>query len=107
MKDNFGTSRYDYEKEAYITNDIEGFAIDEEVLFACYDIDGYEGNAYVLLQKDGKLYEVDAYHCSCYGLEDGWQPKEVPLAYLKNRKFLGIGGDAEGLKALSSLLENL
>lgn len=38
-------------------------------LFASYGTDNYSGDAYVLFEKEGKLYEVTGSHCSCYGLE--------------------------------------
>ena len=46
------------------------------VLFAAYDIDGYEGTATVLYKKGRKYYWVEGSHCSCYGLEDQWNPQE-------------------------------
>ena len=39
-------------------------------LLAIYILDSWQGEAYILLEKDGKLYENEIYHCSCYGLED-------------------------------------
>jgi hypothetical protein len=50
-----------------------------QVLLAVYDHEGYEGYAYVLFYKDGKLYEVHGSHCSCMGLEDQWDPEETDL----------------------------
>jgi hypothetical protein len=39
-----------------------------------------------LAEKDGKLFEASAGHCSCYGLsEDGFDPGEINVKYLKNR----------------------
>jgi hypothetical protein len=51
----------------------------EEILAACYNIGGYEGDAYVLFRQNGKLFEVFASHCSCYGLEGQWSPEETTL----------------------------
>ena len=56
-----------------------------EILYACYDIDGYEGSAFVLFRKDGKLLEVSAYHCSCMGLEQQWSPEPSNVLELRNR----------------------
>jgi hypothetical protein len=39
----------------------------------------------VLFQRDGKLYEVSAGHCSCYGLEGRWEPDEVTWDQLAMR----------------------
>lgn len=47
------------------------------LLFAFYDNDGYSGRAFVLYEKYGKFFEVHANHCSCYGLEDQWDPEET------------------------------
>lgn len=58
------------------------------ILFAYYGQRSYEGSAYVLFEQDGKLFEVAASHCSCYGLEDQWSPAETVAAaartYLKD-----------------------
>lgn len=59
---------------------------DEDVLFACYSGEGYEGYAVVIFKgEDGKLYEVEGSHCSCNGLEDQWLPGEVTWESLKLR----------------------
>jgi hypothetical protein len=50
---------------------------DEEVLFAAYSTPPYEGYAQVLFERDGVLYEVEAAHCSCHGLEGQWRPGVV------------------------------
>lgn len=47
------------------------------LLFAFYEYEDYSGDAYVLYEKDGKLFEVSGGHCSCYGLEDQWSPDET------------------------------
>lgn len=49
------------------------------ILFASYGEDNYSGNAFVLFEKDGKLYEVNGSHCSCYGLEGQFEPEETTL----------------------------
>ena len=43
------------------------FPTDEEVLLATYNYENYNGSAYVLFKRDGKLYEVIGAHCSCNG----------------------------------------
>jgi hypothetical protein len=53
-----------------------------EVLFADYTYEDYEGDAYVLFRKDSKLFEVYGSHCSCYGLEDQWEPEETDIETL-------------------------
>lgn len=53
------------------------FPTEEQILFATYDSGGYDGFAFVVLEIDGKLFEVNASHCSCYGLEDAWSLEET------------------------------
>lgn len=57
-----------------------------EILLASYTYEDYSGNAFVLFRKDGKLWEVNGSHCSCYGLEeDQWDPEEATLDSLARR----------------------
>jgi hypothetical protein len=63
------------------------------ILFASYGCDNYEGEAFVLFEKEGKLYEVNGSHCSCYGLEDQWEPEEVLLEELEHRLLSGTFGE--------------
>lgn len=51
------------------------------VLMAAYHSD-YEGTAFVLFERGEKMYEVHGSHCSCYGLEDQWEPSEVTIEEL-------------------------
>ena len=73
--------------------DIEGC----NFIVADYAMGDYEGSAYVLFQKDDKLYEVTAGHCSCYGLEGQWEPQETSVEALKhileNGSYFGCYGD--------------
>lgn len=55
------------------------------ILFAWYDYRGYNGEAFVLFEQDGKLFEVNGGHCSCYGLEGQWSPEETTLEALAFR----------------------
>lgn len=55
------------------------------VLYARYDQEQYEGSAFIMFEKAGKLYEVHGSHCSCYGLEGQWSPEEVMIEELKRR----------------------
>ena len=65
------------------------------VLIAVYDQEEYSGSAFVLYEKDRKLFEVNGSHCSCHGLSEvyfgvdddvtQWQPEEVTLEALKHR----------------------
>lgn len=58
---------------------------DIHILVACYTYEDYSGNAFVLFEKDNKLFEVNGSHCSCNGLEGQWEPEEVSHAELKHR----------------------
>ncbi len=66
------------------------FEVDSEtlkgatVLFAAYDCD-YDGEALVVYRQKRKLYEVNASHCSCYGLEGQWDPEETSVEALRHR----------------------
>lgn len=53
------------------------------ILYASYEIEGYEGSANVVFFKEGKFYEVHGAHCSCHGLETQWDPEEVDIALLR------------------------
>lgn len=56
------------------------------LLFAAYK--KYEfasGYAFVLFERDGVLYEVNGTHCSCYGLENQWDPEETTLESIEHR----------------------
>jgi hypothetical protein len=72
-------------------NDVErSFAdptvMDFEIIVADYESWLYEGEAYVLVKnKEGKLFEVQAGHCSCYDLSGAWYPMEVTVEYLELR----------------------
>jgi hypothetical protein len=64
----------------------------KNVLFASYGQDNYQGDAWVLFEENGKLFEVNGGHCSCYGLEGQWEAEEVVLAELENRLTKGTFG---------------
>ena len=56
------------------------------IIFASYLYECYKGSAFVLFERDGKLYEVNGSHCSCYGLEGQWEPEETSVAAVRMRK---------------------
>lgn len=82
-----------------------------DILLATYgECYGYDGGAFVLLRKDGKFYEVNGSHCSCYGLEDQWKPEETTVQALRFRieqGALGKEGDHEYAVELGVLLDQL
>lgn len=53
-------------------------------LFAAYDGE-YECAALVVYRRYQKLYEVNGTNCSCYGLEDQWDPEETSVEALRHR----------------------
>lgn len=79
--------------------------LDYEIICAIEESETYSARCYLLVRKDGKLFEVEASHCSCHGYEDLWEPKEVSEKYLQNRflsdanrnRFLQSYSDSDGL----------
>lgn len=57
---------------------------DVHIIIASYDTPEYEGYAFVLYEQNGKLYEVNGSHCSCFGLEDQWEPEETTIQAIKH-----------------------
>lgn len=83
-----------------------------EILLASYHYEHYEGDAFVLFRKGEALYEVNAGHCSCYGLEGQWEPEETTIQALRHRLQhgnLGTGwrDDNRFAKELSEVLDQL
>jgi hypothetical protein len=72
-----------------ITNEFGVTKKQPDQVFAAYDIDGYEGSALVIWKEGKKYFVVEGSHCSCYGLEDQWEPTEH--AKVEIEKFLGAG----------------
>lgn len=94
-----------------------------EVLLASYGTENYTGDAFVLFRKDGKLFEVNGSHCSCFGLseldysgtaETQWKPEETSVealrVRLKSDSFGGEDGYGSGNRfrdELATVLDNL
>jgi hypothetical protein len=79
---------------------LSDFGIDKDmlegadVLFASYTYEDYSGSAFVLFKRNGKFFEVNGSHCSCFGLSESdycgdttsqWQPEEVTVEALRHR----------------------
>lgn len=62
------------------------------ILFATYSYQDYSGDAFVLFERDGKLFEVNGSHCSCYGLEGQFEPEETSVEALAHRLIEGKMG---------------
>lgn len=56
-----------------------------DILFASYGYQNYQGDAFVLFEQEGNLFEVNGSHCSCYGLEGQWDPTPVSVEELEHR----------------------
>ena len=80
---------------------LEKYPEPDDVLYANYDIDGYDGSAFVVWRNGRKYYILEGYHCSCYGLEEaGFDPEEFKtkklfVAYLKKLSLEHYRGDAK------------
>lgn len=66
-----------------------------EILYAVYHDGDYCGDAQVIFRKEGKLYEVNGSHCSCYGLEGQWEPEETSVIALLARP--NVAEDAKAI----------
>lgn len=60
------------------------------VHLAYYGTGSYDGTSLVIFEHNGILYEVNASHCSCYGLEGQWAPEETSWNAIAMREFYGI-----------------
>jgi len=58
---------------------------DVNILFAVYQPGCYCGDAFVLYEENNNLYEVNASHCSCHGLEGQWNPEETTPQEIRYR----------------------
>lgn len=78
---------------------------DAEILFAFYGCEDGHGTSFVLFRRDQKLYEVNASHCSCYGLHGQWEPEETFVEAILHRDVVCY--DDEMDKQLFSLLRSM
>ena len=72
----------DVKREFNVTDDSLNGAF---IILAWYGYGDYDGSAFVLYERDGQLYEVNGGHCSCYGLEDQWDPEKTDAKALLHR----------------------
>jgi hypothetical protein len=76
------------------------------IYLAWYGYGSYCGCSLVVFKKDGKLWEVNGSHCSCYGLEDQWRPEETSWEALAMRTFGDdYDGNVEATQALQRLVK--
>jgi len=78
-----------------------------EILLAYYGYGSCCGVSFVIYRLDGKLYEVNGSHCSCYGLKDQWSPEETTVVALRMRNFYTEDGGEEAQRKLTELLDSL
>jgi hypothetical protein len=76
------------------------------ILLAGYWYEDYCGEAFVLYEKEGELFEVNGSHCSCYELEGQWDPELTTIEALEHR--LDHGREREQYaEKLREILNNL
>jgi hypothetical protein len=83
--DDFSSAWSDYDYSAKTQPIVDGLAKDGEILFASYGGGSYAGDALVLFERDGDLYENTGSHCSCYDLEGQWEPEKTTWDALARR----------------------
>ncbi len=86
--------------EQFNIADFEG-----QVIFAAYEYEDYSGSAEVIYVHDGKFYMASGSHCSCNGLEDQWEPIEMPVDGLRRIIEQGCGMLSKHREGLSGALE--
>ena len=100
-----------WSRRDHIFNDFKATdpGVNYQILLAYYDIDGYDGDAFVLYRdiNTGKLYEVHGSHCSCYGLEDQWEPEETTKQALRTRMTEGCLGHNKFEMELKAVLDKV
>jgi hypothetical protein len=85
--------------------DIPADTLDGAIVhLAWYGYGDYSGKSLVVLERDGKLYEVNASHCSCYGLEEQWYEEETSWEALEMRNFNDYEGGGEATRELAALV---
>ena len=78
------------------------------ILLAWYGYGGYCGESLVIFERGGRLYEVNASHCSCYGIEGQWEPEgTTPEALLKRTIYDSCDGGTEAQTKLHALAKRL
>lgn len=82
----FGWKDYDQCIKDWELKDHSVFPKEDQIIFASYGFYYYEGDAIVVFEKDGKLFENVGGHCSCYGLEGQWRPEWTSWPALAMRK---------------------
>ena len=91
-----------------VTGNFEIKMLEPGYVWAKYETGCYDGQALVIYKIDDTWYQVNASHCSCYGLEDQFHPEildvKLHLEAVKEGKslidnFVGTDGLNEWLEA--------
>lgn len=90
---------HDEEEKAHILKTLN----ESIVHLAYYGRGSYDGTSLVIFEHNGILYEVNASHCSCYGLEGQWAPEETNWKAISMRKFYDY---YEEEKTIKEFIEN-
>jgi len=77
------SEEYDQVENSIIEKDLEG----AELLVSIGNSYGYEEEMLVIYEKDGRLYIVEASHCSCYDFSGQWSPSEYSYKAMLMRKW--------------------
>ena len=80
------TSLEEVKRSFFGDDEPDDFPTDDEIIVAWYDSELYDGSAFILFRRDGELFEVNAWHCSCCGVEGQWNPKMTSIVSLKMRR---------------------
>lgn len=96
-----------FDGERWEWDSTENVDRDVTILFASYSSANYTGDAFVLYERDGALYEVNGGHCSCYGLEGQWNPEEVSFPEIEHRLLKGTFGEVDSYGSENEFKEKL
>lgn len=77
----YANNKYWIEKKIKMDKAVEKWK-SINILFASYGQDNYSGDAFILFEENGELFEVNGSHCSCYGLKGQFSPEATTLELL-------------------------
>lgn len=79
-----------------------------EVLLASYSRDPLGGEAFLLIRKGGRLFEINASHDSSGDMRGQWEPEETMSEALTYRMTFGrLGRSEDGRDLFATALEKL
>ncbi len=77
-----------------------------EIIIAYELQEYYEAASWFLFRRGGKLFEVNAGHCSCYGSEGQWLPEAVTKEELLRRAHVVCSVESDD-PAILEIISNL